>query len=86
MTGPPGGRKGNCWDNAVAERFFKTLKSEMANHIDFETRQLAKLATFEYIEGWLPPLRYNRRRRHSTLDYQTPLQGESYFFTGSMGV
>ena len=72
-------RKGNCWDNAVAESFFKTLKSEMINHVNFETRQQAKLATFEYIEGW-----YNRRRKHSTLDYQTPLQYESYFFTSSM--
>lgn len=72
-------RKGNCWDNAVAESFFKTLKSELVNHINFETRHQAKLATFEYIEGW-----YNRRRKHSTLDYQTPLQRESYFFTNSM--
>lgn len=72
-------RKGNCWDNAVAESFFKTLKCEMVNHIHFETRQQAKLATFEYIEGW-----YNRRRKHSTLDYQTPLQHESYFFTSSI--
>lgn len=72
-------RKGNCWDNAVAESFFKTLKCEMVNHVHFETRQQAKLATFEYIEGW-----YNRRRKHSTLDYQTPLQCESYYFTSSM--
>jgi putative transposase len=72
-------RKGNCWDNAVAESFFKTLKCEMVNHANFETYHQAKLATFEYIEGW-----YNRRRKHSTLDYQTPLQCESYFFTSSM--
>ncbi|WP_185731296.1 IS3 family transposase [Larkinella rosea] len=44
-------RKGNCWDNAVAESFFKTLKCEMVNHINFETRHQARLATFEYIEG-----------------------------------
>jgi putative transposase len=44
-------RKGNCWDNAVAESFFKTLKCEMINHVHFETRHQAKLATFEYIEG-----------------------------------
>lgn len=72
-------RKGNCWDNAVAESFFKTLKCEMVNHIHFETRHQARLATFEYIEGW-----YNRRRKHSTLNYQTPLQSEFHFFTNSI--
>lgn len=69
MTGPPGGRKGNCWDNAVAESFFKTLKSELVYHTHFETRAGARLAIFEYIEGW-----YNRRRRHSVLNYRTPSQ------------
>ncbi len=44
-------RKGNCWDNAVAESFFKTFKSELVNHTDFPTRAAARLATFEYIEG-----------------------------------
>lgn len=44
-------RKGNCWDNAVAESFLKTLKSEMICHFNFATRQQAKVATFEYIEG-----------------------------------
>ena len=72
-------RKGNCWDNAVAESFFKTFKSELVNHADFPTRTVARLATFEYIEGW-----YNRRRRHSSLKYQTPAQQESYFYTTPM--
>ncbi|MBC3789309.1 transposase InsO family protein [Spirosoma sp. LMG 31448] len=72
-------RKGNCWDNAVAESFFKTFKSELVNHTDFPTRAAARLATFEYIEGW-----YNRRRRHSSLKYQTPAQQESYFYTSQM--
>lgn len=72
-------RKGNCWDNAVAESFFKTLKSELVNHAHFETRAVARLATFEYIEGW-----YNRRRKHSVLGYRTPCEQESYFFTSSM--
>jgi len=72
-------RKGNCWDNAVAESFFKTFKSELVNHIEFPTRAAARLATFEYIEGW-----YNRRRRHSSLNYQTPAQQESYFYTVPM--
>ena len=43
--------KGNCWDNAVAERFFKTFKSELVNQVDFPTRAAARLATFEYTEG-----------------------------------
>ncbi|WP_143092856.1 IS3 family transposase [Arsenicibacter rosenii] len=47
MTGPPGGRKGNCWDNAVAESFFKTLKSELVNHAHFTTWAAARLATFD---------------------------------------
>ena len=72
-------RKGNCWDNAVAESFFKTFKSELVNHTDFPTRAAARLATFEYIEGW-----YNRRRKHSSLKYQTPSQRESYFYTCPM--
>ncbi|MGM9509048.1 IS3 family transposase [Larkinella sp. GY13] len=79
MTGPPGGRKGNFWDNAVAESFFKTLKSELVNHTHFETRAAARLAVFEYIEGW-----YNRRRKHLVLNYRTPSQQESYFYTAPM--
>ena len=72
-------RKGNCWDNAVAESFFKTFKCELVNHVDFQTRAQARLATFEYIEVW-----YNRQRRHSSLKYQTPAQQESYFYTSQM--
>jgi putative transposase len=55
MTGPPGGRKGNCWDNAVAESFFNPLKAELICHVSFETRRQAKVAIFEYIEGCGPP-------------------------------
>lgn len=65
------GRKGNCWDNAVAESFFKSLKSEMAHHQKFDTKEAAKRAIFEYIEVW-----YNRKRMHSTLGYRTPCQME----------
>lgn len=72
-------RQGNCWDNAVAESFFKTFKSELVNHVHFQTRASARLATFEYIEGW-----YNRRRKHSSLNYQTPSQQESCFYTSPM--
>ncbi|MBC7390170.1 MAG: IS3 family transposase, partial [Opitutaceae bacterium] len=63
--------KGNCWDNAIAESFFKTLKTEMVYHRKFETRAQAKLEIFDYIEVW-----YNRKRRHSALDYMTPVQAE----------
>jgi len=65
-------RKGNCWDNAVADSFFKTMKSEMVYHHNFATRQEARLAVFEYIEGF-----YNRKRRHSALGYMTPCQYEN---------
>ena len=61
-------RKGNCWDNACAESFFKTLKVELdvleGNHSVKEVRA----AVFEYIESY-----YNRKRRHSTLGYATPI-------------
>ena len=68
-------RKGNCWDNAVAESFFKTMKTEMVYHHQFATRQEARLAIFEYIEGF-----YNRKRRHSKLGYLTPCQYENLWY------
>lgn len=64
-------RKGNCWDNAVAESFFKTMKTEMVYHRTFKTKKQAYLAIFEYIEVW-----YNRKRSHSSLGYLTPLDVE----------
>ena len=67
-------RKGNCWDNAVAESFFKTLKTELVYHVAFKTKAQARLAVFEYIEIW-----YNRQRRHSALGYLTPCQYEKLF-------
>jgi putative transposase len=60
-------RKGNCWDNAVAESFFKTLKAECVYQNKFETKQQAALIVFEYIEIW-----YNRKRLHSALGYMSP--------------
>ena len=60
-------RKGNCWDNAVAESFFHTLKVELIHGKTYNTRQEAKTAIFEYIEGF-----YNRQRRHSYLGYLSP--------------
>ena len=62
-------RKGNCWDNAVAENFFKILKSELVRHARFYNIPQAKAALFEFIEVW-----YNRKRKHAFLGYKTPEQ------------
>lgn len=59
-------RKGNCWDNAVAESFFKTLKTEQVYGNKLISKEQMKLDLFEYIELW-----YNRKRRHSALKYKT---------------
>jgi len=67
-------RKGNCWDNAVAESFFKTIKTESIYRYDFKSKREAKTEVFRYIEIW-----YNRKRRHSTLNYATPLEIENLF-------
>lgn len=60
-------RKGDCYDNAVAESFFSSLKTELVDHEDYLTREQARQSVFEYIE-----LFYNRRRRHSYLGYVSP--------------
>jgi len=65
-------RKGNCWDNAVSESFFHTLKTEMVNHRKFKTIEEAKHEIFEYIEVF-----YNRIRLHSANDYLSPIEFES---------
>lgn len=65
------GRPGTCWDNAVAESFFATLKTELLHRQIWPTRQQARSAIFEYIEGF-----YNRQRRHSTLGYLSPAEFE----------
>ncbi len=62
-------RKGNCWDNAVSESFFGTLKSEMVYRSTFETREQAIAELFHYIEIF-----YNRSRLHSALGYLTPAE------------
>lgn len=62
-------RKGNCWDNAVAENYFKILKSEMVNHNRYISILQAKTEIFEFIEVW-----YNRQRKHSYLGYRTPYE------------
>ncbi|HEX8907307.1 MAG TPA: IS3 family transposase [Longimicrobiaceae bacterium] len=62
-------RKGNCWDNAVAESFFATVEIELIEDADWHTRAEARRAIFEFIEVW-----YNRQRRHSSLGYLTPAE------------
>ncbi len=64
-------RKGNCWDNAVSESFFHTLKTELIHHQAYQTRDEAKQAVFEYIEVF-----YNRERLHSANGYLSPLDYE----------
>jgi putative transposase len=64
-------RKGNCWDNAVAESFFHTLKTELIHLEDFDTQDHAQTAVFEYIEVF-----YNRQRCHSANGYLAPLAYE----------
>ena len=61
-------RKGNCWDNAVAESYFHTLKTELVHHEDYRSRAEAKASIFEDIEVF-----YNRQRRHSHIGQVAPL-------------
>ena len=63
-------RKGDCWDNAVAESFFATVKIELAADAEWESRSQAKREVIEYL-NW-----YNFDRRHSTLDYLSPAEYE----------
>ena len=64
-------RKGDCWDNAVAESFFHTLKTELTNHHQFNNHQEAKNVIFEYIEVF-----YNKIRIHSANNYLAPVEFE----------
>jgi putative transposase len=68
---PSMSRKGNCWDNAVAESFFHTLKTDLIYLEDFDTHEQAQTAVFEYIEVF-----YNRQRCHSANGYLAPLAYE----------
>jgi transposase InsO family protein len=65
-------RRGNCWDNAAMESFFKTLKVERVHQLRYETRAQAKLDVIDWIEGF-----YNRERTHSSNGYQSPNDAES---------
>jgi putative transposase len=67
-------RKGECLDNAVAESFFGTLKTELVDHEDYRSKEEAKQSLFEYIEIF-----YNRRRRHSYLGYISPVEYEARY-------
>jgi putative transposase len=64
-------RKGDCWDNAVAESFFSTLKRELEGIDDFESRAGAALSIGDYIDGF-----YNVQRRHSAINYTSPVEFE----------
>lgn len=68
-------RRGNCWDNAVAESFFSTLKTEFVHNVIFLTRDSARHAIAEWIEIF-----YNGKRRHSSLGYATPLEAERRYY------
>jgi len=68
---PSMSRKGDCWDNAPMESFFHTLKVELVHHRDYRTREEARGDIIEYMEMF-----YNWQRRHSSLDYATPMEYE----------
>jgi transposase InsO family protein len=75
-------RPGNCWDNAVVESFFATLKTELLSAEPvYRTRPEARTAIFEYVEGF-----YNRTRRHSTLGYLSPVEFERQAIQSTSGV
>ena len=78
---PSMSRKGDCWDNAVAESFIHTLKVEKVNRYRFKTRDEAKSKIFEYIEMY-----YNRKRTHSSLGYLSPFDYEKRSFPSLLTV
>lgn len=68
---PSMGSVGDAYDNAMAESFFASLERELLNRRRFKSQAEAKMAIFEWIEGW-----YNPRRRHSSLGYRSPMNYE----------
>jgi len=68
---PSMGSVGDCFDNAMCESFFATLECELLNRRRFKTQAEARMAVFDFIEGW-----YNPHRRHSALDYLSPINYE----------
>ena len=67
-------RKGDCWDNAVAESFFATLRAELVDHVTYATRSTARASIGDYIDGF-----YNLERRHSSINYANPIEYELSF-------
>jgi len=65
-------RKGNCWDNAPMESFFHSMKTEWVNFENYKSHSIARSSIFSYIE-----LFYNRKRRHSSLSYKSPMAFEN---------
>jgi putative transposase len=61
------GSVGDCFDNALCESFFATLECELLDHVSFKTQVEARLAVFDFIEGF-----YNPQRRHSSIDHLSP--------------
>jgi putative transposase len=72
---PSMGSVGDCYDNALCESFFATLECELLDRRAFASRAEARLAVFEFIEGW-----YNPHRRHSALGYTSPVDYERRYF------
>jgi putative transposase len=66
------GRTGQCWDNALAESFFATIKRELLDTTTWPTRAVARTAIFDFIESW-----YNSHRLHSSLGYLSPAEYET---------
>jgi putative transposase len=75
---PSMGSVGDCYDNAMCESFFATLECELLDRRRFATQAEARMAVFEFIEGW-----YNPHRRHSALDYLSPVQYERRWSTAA---
>jgi putative transposase len=75
------GLAGECWDNAVAESFFATIKRELIDTRAWPTRDGLRRAVFDYIEGW-----YNTRRLHSSLGYLSPAEYEALVVANSSEV
>jgi putative transposase len=68
------GSVGDCFDNAMCESFFATLECELLDRRSFKTQIEARMAIFEFIEGW-----YNPHRRHSAIDYLSPIDYEKTY-------
>jgi len=71
---PSMGSVGDCFDNAMCESFFATLECELLDRRSFKTQVEARMAIFDFIEGW-----YNPHRRHSALDYHSPVDYERHY-------